>query len=133
MTVQLGQLTEPQFLIGVTLALTSLLTAIIVFMRKAWPVFSRVKTLIDDWVGEPARPGVNRVPGVMERLSDIERASREASFHSQPNHGTSSHDTVIRKLDRIESTQRKNTGILDESVADRKQIWQAIHEISKRH
>lgn len=122
---------EPELIIGVIIALGTILTTVIVVSRKLWPVLVRLKTLIDDWIGEPARPGVDRTPGVMERLAKIEHTSQQASFHSRPNHGSSSHDAVIKKLNTIESQLEHTREILDESVADRKRIWQVLNQHRK--
>lgn len=49
----------------------------------------RMSNVVDDWAGEPERPGVPGRPGVMTRLAAI-----EAELH--PNHGTSLRDALTR-------------------------------------
>lgn len=49
------------------------LAAIGVVGRKLWRIFRRIDHFMDDWFGEPARPGVAARPGVMERLCSVER------------------------------------------------------------
>lgn len=44
---------------------------------------------VDDWQGEPARPGVPERPGVMTRLATIEE-----QLH--PNHGSTLRDAINR-------------------------------------
>lgn len=46
--------------------------------RALWRGAQRVSQLMDDWHGEPARPGVDPRPGVLERLGAIEDGQREA-------------------------------------------------------
>lgn len=54
---------------------------------KAWQVLRKISSAVDDWQGEPARPGVLERPGVMTRLAAI-----EAQLH--PNGGASLRDAV---------------------------------------
>jgi hypothetical protein len=51
---------------------------------------------VDDWQGEPARPGVPERPGVMTRLATIEE-----QLH--PNHGSTLRDAI----NRVESGVRR--------------------------
>jgi len=74
------------------------------------PFGSRIKTWIEtweafmeDWKGEEARPGRDRVPGVMERLNDIDGELKR-------NGGSSIKDSV----DRIE----KNVDTLSVNTKD---------------
>lgn len=73
--------------VGGIAALTTGITVIIVGARKTLKMLRRVGHFLDDWVGEPARPGVEARPGVMERLHAIEH---EVKY----NHGTSLKDKV---------------------------------------
>lgn len=54
----------------------------------------RFDDFMDDWGGEPARPGVSRRPGVMERIEGIEHQLR-------PNSGESLHDAIGRIEDEL--------------------------------
>lgn len=51
--------------------------------------------------GRPGMPGFPAIPPLAERMASIEEASREAAFHSQPNHGTSAHDALLREIREI--------------------------------
>lgn len=57
-------------------------------VRLILTYFRKVNDLIDDLIGEPARPGVSRRPGVMERLDNIEKEVKLKN-------GSSLKDTVI--------------------------------------
>ncbi|MEV0236860.1 hypothetical protein [Nonomuraea sp. NPDC050786] len=61
-----------------------------------WRTFVALKDFLDDWKGEPARPGVEARPGVPERITRM-----EAELH--PNHGTSLRDVA----DRLEESVRR--------------------------
>ncbi|ALG07663.1 hypothetical protein [Kibdelosporangium phytohabitans] len=72
---------------------------------KLWktirPVWRGVREFLEDWRGEPARPGVPERPGVMTRLHTIETDVAElkpkvaAIDHEvHPNSGASLRDTV---------------------------------------
>lgn len=50
-------------------------------VRRAW---APVREFLDDWRGEPARPGVDERPGVLERLDRIERWQAD---HQRYGHG----------------------------------------------
>ena len=69
---------------------------------------------MDDWAGEEARPGRDRVPGVMERLNDIDGELKN-------NGGSSIKDAV----DRIE----KNVNTL---ATDSKEIKKRLEEGDKK-
>lgn len=67
---------------------------------KVFSLIKRMHNWLDDWAGEPARPGVDARPGVMARLASIEAQLR-------PNGGTSARDAVDRverSVARVENT-----------------------------
>lgn len=74
------------------------------------PIIKQVKKLVDelsrfttDWFGEEATPGRDRIPGVMERLNNIDGELKH-------NGGSTMKDAVKR----IEQTQKKIIERLDE-------------------
>ena len=76
-----------------------------VMMRRIWkklrPWLDASKQFLRDWAGEPERPGISsRRLGVMERLKvqDDEIAGIRAQV--TPNHGSSAHDSLMRRIDR---------------------------------
>lgn len=68
---------------------------VVFVVKKVWPVFRKVVHIVDDVIGEEARPGVEARPGLMERIATIEHEVR-------PNGGGSIKDAV----DRIEQVQQ---------------------------
>lgn len=70
-------------------------------VRKIHPFVKKFTNFMDDWIGEPERPGVESRPGVMERLHRLENLSLSTNYHVRPNHGGSSHDELVRKVDQI--------------------------------
>ena len=46
-------------------------------VKKAWPVVRKLVTFVNDVTGEPARPGFDGRPGLMERVQRIEESSAE--------------------------------------------------------
>lgn len=85
-------------------------SAIVVFISKVHPFIKRLQTLMDDWLGEPERPGVPRRPGLMERVEKIEKLSLSSAYHTRPNHGGSGHDALSAKLDLILEKIGENNG-----------------------
>lgn len=77
----------------------TLLALVGAFLRWVWPILRRVGHLADDLLGEPARPGVQRRPGLVERVANIETELR-------PNHGGSLRDAV----DRVDRGLRGHVG-----------------------
>lgn len=61
---------------------------------RKWDMF------LDDWHGTAARPGRPAIPGVMQRLVDLEASLQEIRHEVFPNSGGSLRDAV----DRLERT-----------------------------
>ena len=57
---------------GIAISISSAITTIAGTIAWVAPKLKRLNYLFDDWNGEPARPGVPRRMGVMERLEQIE-------------------------------------------------------------
>ena len=72
-------------------ALVAIFKIIIPFSKKIKNWIDNWEAFMDDWSGQDARPGRDRVPGVMERLNDIDGELKN-------NGGSSVKDAV----DRIE-------------------------------
>lgn len=53
-------------------------------MYRTW---KKIESFLDDWIGEPARPGVPERLGVMDRISRIEHEVK-------PNGGSSMRDEI---------------------------------------
>lgn len=111
------------------------------------PILRDVTHFLRDWAGEPERPGVPAKPGVMEQIAqlrcDVEGIKNDlggvkddaasAAFNSKSNHGGSSHDALIRRLDELVRNYRKQDGRLAaieravrQSVEDRAEIREHV-------
>lgn len=92
--------TRFEALAGGILAVIGILTAVVGVGRR---MFRGVSNLLDDWNGEPARPGVPAQPGVMERIRNLDDGQlniidrlKRVEHEVLPNSGTSLNDKVTR-------------------------------------
>lgn len=90
---------------------------------KVWPVARKISHFIDDVAGEPARPGFDARPGLMERLATVEGKQDDQTARLQSveqkqddlngrvavvqhevttNHGSSLKDSVKRLEARVD-------------------------------
>lgn len=81
--------------------------------RGVWHLVQRAQRLMDDLLGEPARPGVDARPGVLERLAAIEErlsavAALELSVRS-----------LSRRLEAVERELHPNGGASLRDAVDR--------------
>ena len=92
---------------GDVLSLVVWLVSAVVVLVKGGPVARRLNRFADVLFGTPPDPalGTKGTPGMAARLVAVEEvaqqaleAAQDAAFHSKPNHGTSSHDAVMREL-----------------------------------
>lgn len=92
------------------------------FVKKLHTFSKRFDDFIEDWHGEPARPGVPEKPGIMERLSNQDEAlgeicnrltvvEKEVSYNS----GSTIKDTVHR-IDGSVNHIKGVVGNLDDRV-----------------
>ncbi|MEU1265561.1 hypothetical protein ABZ473_26515 [Streptomyces cellulosae] len=63
-------------------------------VRAARHLSRRTSQFLDDWYGEPARPGVPAWPGVMERMAGMEERLGHVWHEVYPNDGGSLRDAV---------------------------------------
>ncbi|MEU9576332.1 hypothetical protein [Streptomyces chilikensis] len=61
----------------------------------------RVNEFMDDWQGEPERPGVPARPGVMERMASMEDRLSRVEHELHPNSGASLRDAIDRVNRRL--------------------------------
>lgn len=87
--------------IGIVIGIITIIGTLITVGRWTYRQFKSLECLLEDWHGEPARPGVPERLGVMERLDSIEKKVNSAAFNSRPNHGTSAYDEHTRLLNKI--------------------------------
>lgn len=66
-------------------------------LRPSYEVVSKFAQFLDDWFGEPARPGIapERL-GVMARLSKLEESTTRVEHEVKPNEGASMKDQISR-------------------------------------
>ncbi|GAA5048138.1 hypothetical protein HNP84_000235 [Thermocatellispora tengchongensis] len=75
--------------------------------RYLWRLFQGIDDFLDDWRGEPPRPGVPARPGVMERLERVEQEVVAVRHEVTTNDGSSLKDAVKRvetKLGEVKKT-----------------------------
>ena len=99
-------------------------------LRWLRPIADGIHQFLTDWAGEPARPGVPARLGVVaqlghlrEELERVQQDAASAAFNTQTNHGSSSHDAVMREIREIRRVQSKQEGTL--LAISRKQDAQA--------
>lgn len=95
-------------------------------IKKVHPVMRRLMDFLDDWGGEPDRPGVPGRAGVLERLEIVERLADETNANTKPNHGGSSHDQLMQKLNCLDTKLGALGERMDESEEDRRKIHAVI-------
>ncbi len=109
------------------------------------PALKQIGDFLGDWQGQPARPGVDARPGVMEQLGtlktdvntlktdvdlarvlarDAAESAADAAHHSKPDHGDSSYDKLMKKIDGINAA-------ITASEADRKALHKHSDEQSE--
>ena len=99
--------------------------------RKVWRLFKQLADFLDDVMDEPARPGVDARPGLMERVMRVEH-------ELFPNSGKSLRDQTNRmeqKLDRDNARITELSGEvstlndrLDEHITQSTQIIQRLEK-----
>lgn len=67
-----------------------------VIARLLWRLGRGLGQMLEDWRGQPARPGVPAKPGVMERLAQVEENLTDIRHEVKPNSGLSMRDDISR-------------------------------------
>lgn len=107
-------------------AFLATVAAVWTFIRKAAPPLGRLKDLIDDFTGEPERPGVPARPGLMARMQALESDVADIRYHSKPNAGGSAYDHLMSE---VKSVGEKLDADIAESTADRRNLHADISRI----
>jgi hypothetical protein len=86
---------------GAVVLLAGALAVIVKGVRWVAGLFKKINEFLEDWRGEPGRPGYAKRPGVMERLVALEQgqaetreALEEVRHEVKPNSGSSLKDQV---------------------------------------
>lgn len=139
--------------IGDLLGGLTLIGAVLAGIKWVKPAILVVRHFVDAWNGEPARPGVQARPGVMEQLADLTteiaelrqgvglaqtlaknaaESSADAAFHSKPNHGHSSYDDLVKMITRLQTASADTKTAIDTSLADRADILARLDDQSEQ-
>ncbi|MFD4314971.1 hypothetical protein [Streptomyces sp. NPDC058548] len=89
---------------GAASILVGLLAGLWRGVRALARFFLRAGRLLDDFLGEPERPGVPARPGVMERIQNIDTRVTRVEHELYPNSGASLRDAIDlanRRLARL--------------------------------
>lgn len=106
-------------------------------LKPVWGAMQAIHDFLEDWSGVPARDGVPARAGVLSQLgslrTDLDKVredAQSAAFHTKANHGSSSHDALMREVRGLRESLRVHSayllGALDTSVMDREQIREAL-------
>jgi len=90
----MGEDVDPAWITAALALLAAVFTCFITLGRVIWRICKGLLQFLGDLNGTPARPGVPAVPGVMERLSSVERQLTAVAVETKPNGGTSMRDIV---------------------------------------
>ncbi|MFV2198470.1 hypothetical protein [Nocardiopsis sp. LOL_012] len=93
--------------VGGFAAVVTAITVVTVGVRKVLAMLRRVGHFLDDWAGEPERPGVESRPGVISRLSGIETRLGKVEHEVQHNDGSSMKDSQKRTEEAVERLARR--------------------------
>lgn len=70
--------------------------------RWLFTFFAKINQFLDDWLGEPERPGIApKRPGLMERVANLEASAKIVEQQVQSNGGTSMKDQLERIEERV--------------------------------
>lgn len=91
--------------VALILGAISLLSIVGRFVYRATRFMDHLSTMLSAWDGKDG------MPGVLDRLEDIEEKLKDVQYHVKPNHGGSSVDAQNRQLKEIISyLKEKNNG-----------------------
>lgn len=115
----------------VWIGVISVSSVAIVFIKShVVPFFRSLTDFLGDWAGERERPGVPRVPGVMERLRDLETGQSQIVKQVNNNGGSSLKDAV----DRVERSLNEHITNSDElqkqGIEKERALWEAVGKLA---
>ena len=80
---------------------------------KVWPFLRKITHFIDDVAGEPARPGFEARPGLMERLSVVEEKQDEQSVSLAQQSAEMANQSVALSVVQHEVTTNHGSSLKD--------------------
>jgi hypothetical protein len=101
-------------LAGAIAATVAVIATAIPLVRALHRGGKRVGTFLDDWAGTEPRPGVERRPGVMERLADHDELIRRVLAETTPNGGKSMRDAVAQTAQDVAEIKTEQAGLRGE-------------------
>lgn len=81
----------------------ALVVAVVVAIVKGWGIPARITRVLDMILGRPAEQGVPAIPSFEDRLKEQAEAIAEIRKQVTPNHGTSAHDKITRRISRVDA------------------------------
>lgn len=114
------------------------------FVKFVLPLGRKIIHFLEDWFGEPDRPGVPGRAGVLARLecqaaeiAKLKATAAETNANTKPNHGSSSHDRLVAELRaaRVEVAELRKTmaGLLEQQVVQNDRITFLMTELQANH
>jgi hypothetical protein len=95
--------------------------------RWVWRIMMRTSRFMDDYFGEPARPGVAERPGVMARLQRVEKIATDVRAETRPNGGHSLRDVVHRTAADVQDVKADVA-----ALKGRVELFEAQREVRER-
>lgn len=96
---------------GAILTITGALFALVKLGGGVFRTSKKWDDFLEDWHGTPARPGRPAVPGVMQRLVELEDGLRTVSHEMFPNSGLSLRDAVNRAETDLREIRERVSGV----------------------
>ena len=88
--------------VGALLAL-GLIGGIVIGAVKLSPILARITRVIDLILGRPAEQGIPAQPSMIDRLEAQDQQIAEIQKQVTPNHGSSAHDQLTKRIGRVDS------------------------------
>lgn len=123
-----GDITIAQGLVW--LAAAGVLITLIV---KIWKPLKAFADFLDDVKGEPARPGVQARPGLMERVSGIEKSLSEVRHEVMPNTGTSLRDVGDRTEKKVDALTADMVSVHEKLDTDNRRLNSLTEVVTRNH
>jgi len=104
---------DPAWIVAAVALATAVIGCLAWCARQAWRILVRTTQFLDDYFGEPGRPGVPSRPGVMARLQAVEASIAHVVAETSPNHGKSLRDIVHRTAEDVAEIKAEQAAMRD--------------------